>query len=114
MLKLSLPSPHGKSVFQKTHPWCQKGWELLPKDDDYFHGLENDKNDIIIFGTKLSFLLIGIQLKQSNGIRVKGLQVGTKRGQMLFYFLVMPHSLWHLSSLTRDQTWVHGSESTQS
>ena len=61
MLKRSPSSPHRKSVFHKIHPWCQKGWELLPKDDDYFPGLENDINDITTFGTKLSFMVIGIQ-----------------------------------------------------
>ena len=27
-----------------------------------------------------------------------------------FLFLTVPHDLWELSSLAKDQTWVHGSE----
>ena len=33
---------------------------------------------------------------------------------IFFFFLAVPHGLWDLSSLTRDGTWAHGSESAES
>ena len=35
-------------------------------------------------------------------------------GCLYFYFLAMLHSLQDLCYLTRDRTWAHGSESTES
>ena len=45
--------------------------------------------------------------------KVEALIMESFPGQIFFFFFAILHSLWDLSSPTRDQTWALSSESTE-